>query len=117
MNTDRRDIAPLALKWFPTLTDATSDEWHFFLDKVTGLTTPLDMGNGQAFDRWRAELAKQGYAAFDYNDANIAAAKTKADAMVLAEQRRVASLPGTLDALKVEAPNWTAAEVVASMKG
>ena len=117
MNTDRRDIAPFALQWFPTLTEATSDEWHFFLDKVTGLTTPLDMGNGQAFDRWRAELAKQGYAAFDYKEADIARAKVKADAMLEAEQRRAAAQNSTLEGLAKAAPNWTAAEVVASMKG
>lgn len=117
MNLDRTDIALFALKWFPTMVDATSDEWHFFLDKVTGLTTPLDMSNGQAFDRWRAELAKQGYPAFDYNEADVARAKDKAGAMLEAEQRRAAAQNSTLASLAKAAPNWTAAEVVASMKG
>ena len=117
MNTDRRDIAGLALKWFPTLVDATSDEWHFFLDKVTGLDTPLDMPNGAAFDRWRQALQAQGYPAYDYKDADIAAAKTKAEAMLEAEQRRAASLGKTLEALAVEAPNWTVAEMLSSAKG
>lgn len=117
MNTDRRDFAPFALKWFPTMRNATSDEWHFFLDKVTGLDTPLTLSNGEAFDRWRQALAAQGYPAFDYTDADILAAKAKADEMLAAEQRRAASLGSTLEALAVEAPNWTAAEVVASTKG
>lgn len=117
MNFDRRDIATFALKWFPTLVDATSDDWHFFLDKVTGLDTPLDMPNGQAFDRWRKALSEQGYPAFDYNEADVARAKMRAAAMFEAEQRRVASQNSTLAGLAKEAPNWTAAEVVASMKG
>lgn len=117
MNLDRRDFSPLALGWFPSLEKATSDEWHFFLDKLTGLTTPLDMPNGAAFDRWRQALQALGYPAFEYNDADIAAAKAKADAMLLAEQRRAADSGKTLEALAAEAPNWTAAEVVASMKG
>lgn len=117
MNTDRRDIAAFALRWFPTLKEATSDEWHFFLDEATGLTTPLDMPNGQAFDRWRAALAEKGYPAFDYTATDIAAAKAKAAAMLEAEQRRVASQNSTLAGLAKEAPNWTAAETVARMKG
>lgn len=116
MNFDRRDFAPFALKWFPTLVNATSDDWHFFLDKVTGLDTPLDMPNGPAFDRWRQALNEQGYPAYDYTDADIASAKEKAAAMLEAEQRRAASLGSTLEALAVEAPNWTAAEVVSSTK-
>lgn len=117
MNTDRRDFAPFALKWFPTLEDATSDDWHFFMDKVTGLTTPLDMPNGQAFDRWRAALAQQGYPAHPYTDADIAAAKVRAEAMLEAEQRRAASLGKTLEVLAKEAPNWTVAEPVSISKG
>lgn len=116
MNTDRRDFSAFALKWFPTLGDATSDEWHFFMDKVTGLDTPLSMSNGEAFDRWRKALSEQGFPAFEYTDADIAAAKSRADDMVAAEQRRAADLGKTLEALAVEAPNWTAAEVVASTK-
>jgi hypothetical protein len=84
---------------------------------VTGLDTPLDMPNGQAFDRWRQALADKGYPAFDYTDADVAAAKAKAADMLAAEQRRAASLGTTLEALAVEAPNWTAAEIVASTKG
>lgn len=117
MNFDRRDIANFMLPWFPTLEGATSDEWHYFLDKVTGLETPLDMPNGPAFDRWRRALAGQGYPAFPYTDADTAAAKAKAAAMLEAEQRRAASQNSTLAGLAKEAPNWTAAEVVASTKG
>jgi len=117
MSLDRSDIAPLALKWFPTLSDATSDEWHFFLDKVTGLTTPLDMPNGSAFDRWRMALQEQGYPAWDNKASDIERAKEKAAAMLEAEKRRVASLDKTLVGLAKEAPNWTVAEMLSSAKG
>ncbi len=116
MNLDRRDIAPFALKWFPTLTEATSDEWHFFLDKVTGLTTPLDMPNGQAFDRWRQALQEQGYPAWD-KATSTDSAKAKAASMLEAEKRRAASLGQTLEALAKEAPNWTVAEMLTGTKG
>jgi hypothetical protein len=117
VNIDRRDFAPFALKWFPTLEDATSDDWHFFLDKVTGIDTPLDMPNASAFDRWRQALAAQGYPAYPYTATNVAGAKTKATAMLEAEQRRAALSGKSLEALAVEAPNWTVAEMLSSAKG
>jgi hypothetical protein len=116
MKTDRRDIAPFLSKWFPELAKASSEELHYFLDKVTGLETPLDMPNGQAFDRWREKLAGIGYPAFKYTDADIAAFKSKADAMLEAEQARAASMSKTLVELAKEAPNWPVAEVLASTK-
>jgi hypothetical protein len=117
VNTDRRDFAKFALKWFPTLEDATSDEWHFFLDKVTGLDTPLEMPNASAFDRWRQALAAQGYPAFPYTATDVAAAKAKATAMLADEERRAALIGKSLEALAVEAPNWTVAEMLSSAKG
>lgn len=116
MNADRRDFRPSLSKWFPELAKASSEEVHFFLDKVTGLETPLDMPNGLAFDRWREKLAGIGYPAYKYTDADIAAFKARAEAMVQAEERRAASMSETLVELATEAPNWTAAEVLASTK-
>jgi hypothetical protein len=117
MTTDRTDIKSLLGAYFPTMEAATSDEWHFFLDKVTGIETPLDMPNGQAFDRWRLALAKQGYPVFKYSDQDVAEKKAKAAAMLQAEETRAASMGKTLSDLAKEAPNWTAAEVLASQKG
>ena len=117
MNTDRRDFAPFALKWFPTLVDASSDDWHFFLDKVTGLDTPLDIPNGSAFDRWRQALAEQGYPAYPYTATDVAGAKERATAMLAAEERRAALSGKSLEALAVEAPNWTVEEMLSSAKG
>ena len=117
MNNDRRDFRPFLGRWFPELLKASSEEIHYFLDRVTGLETPLDMPNGLAFDRWREKLAGIGYPAHKWTDAEIAAFKTKAQAMLTAEQARAASLGKTLVELAKEAPNWTAAEVLASTKG
>jgi len=117
MNIDRRDFAPFLGKWFPELLKAGSNEIHFFLDKVCGLETPLDMPNTQAFDRWREKLAGIGYPAYRWTDADIAAFKTKADAMLSAEQARAASLSKTLVELAREAPNWPVADMLAKTKG
>lgn len=116
MNTNRADIAPLLLRFFPTMGKASSADWHFFLDRVCLTETPLDLPNSLAFDRWREKLAKLGYPVFAYSDADIAAFKTKADAMLKAEEARAASLNKTLVDLAREAPNWTAAEVLSKQK-
>src|SRR5437773_9668203 len=57
IHIDRREIAPLLLPHFPEMAGASSDEWHAFLDQVTGLATRLDEQNATAFDRWRQALA------------------------------------------------------------
>lgn len=113
MNTDRRDIAPSLAAWFPSMTKASSDEWHAFLDNVTGLETPLDMPNGAAFDRWREKLAGLGYPVFRHTPERIAAMKAKADAMLAAEEARAASHGKTLAELAREAPNWPVADMLA----
>lgn len=117
MNLDRSDIAPFLAKFFPTMEKASSEEWHFFLDRVCGIETPLDLPNGQAFDRWREKLARLGYPVFEYSEADIAGMKAKADAMLAAEEARAASQAKTLVDLAKEAPNWTVAESVSNTKG
>jgi hypothetical protein len=117
MNTDRRDIAPFLLKYFPDMARASSNEWHFFLDNVCGLETPMELSNGEAFDRWRDKLARIGYPVQKYTAADIANMKAKAEAMAQAEKARAASIDVTQKALATEAPNWPAAEVLASKKG
>ena len=113
INTDRRDIAKLLSQWFPTMANATSNEWHFFLDKMTGLNTPLDMPNAQAFDRWREALAAQGFPVFPYTDESVAAMKLKAEKLLKKEQDRAAKLGKTLADLAKEAPNWSVADMMA----
>lgn len=113
MNTDRRDIEELLSDWFPTMAKATSNEWHFFLDKMTGLETPLDMPNGQAFDRWREALADQGFPVFPYTDESVAAMKLKAEKLLKKEQDRAAKLGKTLADLAKEAPDWPVSDMMA----
>lgn len=110
---DRREISGLLLKYFPTLEKATSDEWHGFLDKVTGLTTALDLSNGDAFDRWRKALQDQGYPVFPITQERIARIQAAADKLLAAEEKRAASLGKTLAELAKEAPSWPSAELMA----
>ena len=117
MTIDRRDIAPLLLKFFPHMVNATSDDWHFFLDSVTQIDTPIDMPNGAAFDRWRERLAAIGYPTQKYSPEHIASMKAKAEQMVRAEQARAASESARLESLRKEAPDWPVAEVLAKSKG
>lgn len=117
MANDRRLIASFLAKTFPSLEGATSDEWHFFLDKLTGLSTPLDEPNGVAFDRWRAALKGLGYDIPQHSSARVAAAMIAADKMFADEKERVASEFAGLMSLRKEAPDWPVAEVLASVNG
>jgi hypothetical protein len=116
-NTDRRDIAALLVKFFPHMTNATSDDWHFFLDNVCTIDTPIDMANGQAFDRWRERLAEIGYPTQKYTAEHVASLKAKADGMQKAEQARAASESARLESLRKEAPDWPVAAMLAKLKG
>lgn len=114
MNTDRRLISGLLLKYFPTLEGASSDEWHHFLDEYTGLDTPMDEPNGTAFDRWRQALAQKGFPVWGHTPEAIAAMKKRAAQLKAAEEKRAAALGTTLEALAKAAPNWPVAEVLAN---
>lgn len=116
MNLDRKAIAPLLIKFFPSMDKASSEEWHFFLDKVTGIETPLDMPNAQAFDRWREKLATLGYPVFPYQAVDVAAMKAKAAKALEAENARAAKLGTTLEQLAREAPKIPAIELLKAKK-
>ena len=109
---DRRDISRLLLKHFPAMADATSDEWHGFLDNITGLVTPHDEPNAVAFDRWRLALKEQGYPVWGYTPERIAEIQAKAEELNLEEAKRMAELPELLATLKKDAPLVTAAELL-----
>jgi hypothetical protein len=112
MNIDRKDIVPFFGEWFPQMRKASSEEWNFFLDELTGVETPLTMPNAQAFDRWRMELAKQGYPAFPYSQDDLQGMKAKASAALKAEQDRAAAVGKTLADLAKEAPNWPVSKML-----
>jgi hypothetical protein len=117
MNTDRRLIEPLLAEVFPSVAGASSDEWHFFLDRLAGMETPLSMSNGEAFDRWRTALAGLGYPVNTHSEQRAATAKEAADRMLENERKRAASLTAALNEARREAPDWPVAEVLASVKG
>jgi hypothetical protein len=77
IHIDRREIAPLLLPHFPEMEGASSDEWHAFLDQVTGLATPLDEQNATAFDRWRQALAAMDIPVWSITPSAAAAMKAR----------------------------------------
>lgn len=60
-STDRTHISTLLLPHFPEMEKASSDEWHAFLNEITGLDVAPSEPNGGAFDKWRQALAQKGY--------------------------------------------------------
>lgn len=108
---DRRLIAPLLSRHFPHMAKASSDEWHGFLDKVTGLETPFLMPNAAAFDRWREKLQSLGYPV-GIDKARAEKARADADKLVATAEARAADL----ESLAKSAPNRTAAELMSDYK-
>ena len=92
IHVDRREIAPLLLSHFPEMEGASSDEWHAFLDQVTGLSTPLDEQNATAFDRWRQALAVMDIPVWSITPS--AAATMKARGEALAQRAAAARIRG-----------------------
>ena len=109
---DRREISRLLLKHFPGMAEASSDEWHGFLDNITGLVTPKDEPNATAFDRWRQALKEQGYPVWGYTPERLAQIKARVEELQLEEAKRIKDLPELLATLKKDAPLVTAAELL-----
>lgn len=117
MKNDRRDIARLLGEYFPAMAKATSDEWHTFLETVTGVTIGRDVPNSVAFDQWRTALADMGFPVFKWTPEKAAEIKRKTDILLEREKKRAADLGTTLIELAKAAPNWPVAEVLAKTKG
>ena len=81
IHVDRREIAPLLLSHFPEMEGASSDDWHAFLDQVTGLSTPLDEQNATAFDRWRQALAAMDIPVWSITPSAAATMKARGEAL------------------------------------
>jgi hypothetical protein len=114
-SSDRRDIAPLLGKFFPLLTDAsTSDDWHGFLNAMTGLEISLDTPNPDAFDQWRKALAAKGMPVWGITEQQEATIKAQGLALKALEDKRLADLGLTLATLATEAPNVTADQLLAA---
>ncbi len=102
---DRTLIAGLLLRFFPTLEKATSADWQAFLDEKTGLVTPDDMPNGEAFDRWRKALAdSHGLPVWGVSPEQAAAKKARALELMALETKRVSDEKALLETLREEAP-------------
>lgn len=110
---DRRQIARLLGPHFPSMpATATSEEWHGFLDQITGLETKMDEPNATAFDNWRKALAAQGYPVWGITQEKADAIKARAEELKTEEAKRLKDLPELLAKLKKNAPLVTAAELM-----
>lgn len=117
MGTDRRLIAPLLAEHFPTMASAVSDEWHGFLNAMTGLSIDLDEPNATAFDKWRQALSEQkGLPVWGYTVAQVASIKTRGEELKAKEEARQTALPETLKALALAAPTKTAQQIIDDTK-
>lgn len=113
MKIDRRDIAPFMLPIFPSMAaDASSDDWHGFLNAMSGLDIALDEDNSSAFDKWRIKLADMGYPTWDYSPTHLATIETKGAEFKAAEEKRIANLAATLVDLNAQAPSVSAADLL-----
>ena len=117
MKNDRRDISRLMGQYFHNMKGASSDEWHSFMETVTGVEIGRDVPNGVAFDMWRTALADMGFPVFKWTPEKAAKVKRKTDILLEREQKRAAVLGTTLAELAKAAPNWPVAEVLAKTKG
>ena len=112
MNFDRRMISEMLLPHFPEMVDATSDEWHGFLNAQTGLDISVDQPNANAFDAWRKALAAQGFPVWNITPEREARIK-EAGAILKERMDEYATLQERILAnLKKEAPHVTAAELM-----
>jgi hypothetical protein len=111
---DRRLIAPILLSHFPTMEKATSDEWHGFLNAMTGLSIDIDEPNSNAFDKWRQALETQGKAdVWGISTERAQRIQERGEELKRLEEARLAALSVTLAALAEEAPTKTAEQLIA----
>lgn len=117
MNLDRRDIAPLLREHFPSIPDdATSDDWHGFLNAQTNLDVPADEDNASAFDKWRQALAATGLPVWGVDEARIKDIAARGARLLALEAARVAAEAATLAQLAVEAPQVSAQQLMDAAK-
>lgn len=110
---DRREIVPLLGQYFPTMGPAsTSDDWHGFLNALTGLDISIDAPNGVAFDAWRRALANgPGLPVWKHTQARLA--KIAADGVKANDRAQAATpTPEALADLALAAPAVPAKELL-----
>ena len=109
---DRTEIAGLMTQYFPDMATATSDEWHGFMNEITGLDVGLDVPNGSAFDLWRQKLAEQDFPVWKYTPGRLAKIAIDTATLKARQITLLAALDTTLDALRKEAPNVSAQDLL-----
>ena len=113
---DRRQIAGLLREHFPALPeDMSSDDWHGWLNAQTGLDLPIDGEEGMnanVFDQWRQALAAQGIPVWGYTPGQIAEMKAKAVTLKAHVDEFNEGEKARLAALKLEAPDISAADLL-----
>jgi hypothetical protein len=113
VNLDRSAIAPLLIEHFPAMAEATGDQWHEFLNGMTGLDVSLDEPNGSAFDKWRQALhEQQGIPVWGVSPERIATIKAGVARLLESEKERSAKETELLERLRKEAPEVTAQDLV-----
>jgi hypothetical protein len=100
---DRRQIAGLLKEHFPHMPDdASSDDWHGFLNEKTGLNIDLETPNAVAFDRWRQALAEKFGLPVWMNNERLDAIKKRTAELLAMEKERREKIPETLNELRKE---------------
>ena len=111
-STDRTEIAGLMTQYFPDMAKATSDEWHGFMNELTGLEIALDVPNGTAFDEWRQKLAEGDFPVWGYSEERLAVFRKYATKAKMRLAEVLAAQDATLDALRKEAPSVSAKDLL-----
>lgn len=106
VKNDRTLIAGLLTQHFPTMAEASSQEWQDFLNGVTSLSITDDTPNGEAFDKWRQALASGDLKlpVWDETPTQAEQRKTRLQNMLAAENKRRELEGETLLRLRQEAP-------------
>lgn len=105
LKNDRTLIAGLLGPHFPEMEKASSQEWHDFLNGVTGLGISEDTPNGEAFDRWRKNLAEDlKLPVWGETETQMQQRKGRLQNMLAAENKRREKESETLLQLRKDAP-------------
>ena len=111
-STDRTEIAGLMTQYFPEMAKATSDEWHGFMNEISGIFIMPDIPNTEAFDAWRQALSKQGLPVWGYSEERLAVFRKYATKAKMRLAEVLAAQDATLDALRKEAPSVSAKDLL-----
>jgi hypothetical protein len=110
---DRTIIAPMLLPYYPFMEKCTSDEWHGFLNAMTGLAIKADETNANAFDEWRKALkAQYGLPVWGITPEREAKIKEDGERLKAHTEKQEEGLPVLLASLSSEAPRKTLADLL-----